>query len=159
MKKIYFLILLLTSLKCFSQVDSTIFKLRNPNSVSTAKGYSHAVDIDLGNCRMVIISGQVAIDSIGSIIGKGDLRKQAEQVFTNIKSIVVASGGSMKNVVKLGIYMIDITKASTMREVRDKFFNQSELPTSTLVQVSRLVQDDLLLEIEATAIIPQKKRR
>jgi enamine deaminase RidA (YjgF/YER057c/UK114 family) len=53
--------------------------------VSAPHGYSHAIKIDLGNCKMLIISGQVAIDNKGNVIGKGDFGKQTEQVFQNIK--------------------------------------------------------------------------
>lgn len=156
MKKIYFPFLLLISLRGFSQTDTSIVKFHNPTSVSMTKGYSHSVDIDLGNCKMVIISGQIALDKKGNLIGKDNLEEQTEQVFTNIKNIVAESGGTMDDVIKIGIYMIDIKQVQTVREVRNKFFNQQKPPTSTLVQVSKLVRDDLLIEIEATAIITRK---
>jgi reactive intermediate/imine deaminase len=124
-----------------------------------AKGYSHSVEIDLGNSKMVIISGQIALDNKGNLIGKDNLAEQTEQVFINIKKIVTESGGTMDDVIKIGIYMIDITQVQTMRDVRNKFFNQQKSPTSTLVQVSKLVRDDLLIEIDATAIISKKSKK
>lgn len=108
---------------------------------------------------MVVISGQIALDNKGNLIGKGNLAAQTEQVFTNIKNIVAESGGTMDNVIKIGIYMIDISQVQTMREVRNKFINQQNPPTSTLVQVSKLVSDDLLIEVEATVIIPKKSKK
>lgn len=159
MKKIYFPILLLISLNAFSQTDNSIVKYQNPTSVSITKGYSHSVEIDLGNCKMVLISGQIALDNKGNLVGKDNLAEQTEQVFTNIKNIVAESGGTMDDVVKIGIYMIDITQLQTMRDVRNKFFNQQKPPTSTLVQVSKLVRDDLLIEIEATVIIPKMSKK
>lgn len=159
MKKIYFPFLLLLSLTGFSQTDTSIVKFHNPASVSMIKGYSHSVEIDLGNCKMVIISGQIALDNKGNLIGKDNLAEQTEQVFTNIKNIIAESGGTMNDVIKIGIYMIDITQVQAMRDVRNKFFNQQKPPTSTLVQVSKLVRDDLLIEIEATVIIPKKSKK
>ena len=159
MTKIYFSFLLFISLTGFSQTDTSLVKFRNPTSVSMTKGYSHSVEIDLGNCKMVIISGQIALDNKGNLIGKDNLAEQTEQVFTNIKNIVAESGGTMDDVIKIGIYMVDITQVQTMRDVRNKFFNQQKPPTSTLVQVSKLVRDDLLIEIEATVIIPKKSKK
>lgn len=159
MKKIYCVFLLLISLPGFSQTDTSIVRFHNPTSVSMAKGYSHSVEIDLGNCKMVILSGQIALDNKGDLIGKDNLAEQTEQVFTNIKNIIAESGGTMDDVIKIGIYMIDITQIQTVRDVRNKFFNQQKPPASTLVQVSKLVRDDLLIEIEATVIIPKKSKK
>ena len=156
MNKIYFLFLLLISLPGFSQTDTSLVKFRNPASVSTPQGYSHSVEINLGNCKMVIISGQIALDDKGNLVGKDNLAAQTEQVFANIKNIVVESGGTMDDVIKIDIFMTDISQVQTMRDVRNKFLSQQKPPTSTLVQVSKLVRDDLLIEIEATVIIPKK---
>ncbi|MBP8115610.1 MAG: RidA family protein [Chitinophagaceae bacterium] len=138
------------------QNDPLIIKLVNPPALSTPKGYSHAAVIDLGNCSMIIISGQIALDSSGNLIGKGDIANQTEQVFLNIKNVLSPYGGNMDNVVKLGIYMLDISQVQVMRDVRNKFINLKQPPASTLVQVSKLAREDLLIEIEATAIIPKK---
>lgn len=156
MKNNTILLLLLISISGFSQTDSSIVKFRNATSVSTPKGYSHSVEIDLGNCKMLIISGQVALDHKGSLIGKDDLARQTEQVFLNIRNIVSASGGTMDDLVKIGVYMTDITRVQVFRDIRDRFINPQAPPTSSLVEVSKLFRDDLLIEIEATAIIPKK---
>ncbi len=156
MKKRYFSFLTLISLTSFSQTDNSLMKFNNPTSVSKSKGYSHSAEIDLGNCKMVIISGQIALDNNGNLIGKDNLAEQTNQVFTNIKNIIAESGGTMDDLIKIGIYMTDISQVQTIRDVRDKFINQQKPPTSTLVEVSKLVRDELLIEIEATAIIPKK---
>lgn len=156
MKNNTILLLLLISISGFSQTDSSIVKFRNATSVSTPKGYSHSVEFDLGNCKMLIISGQVALDHKGSLIGKDDLARQTEQVFLNIRNIVSASGGTMDDLVKIGVYMTDITRVQVFRDIRDRFINPQAPPTSSLVEVSKLFRDDLLIEIEATAIIPKK---
>ena len=151
MKAIVFLQAILLTISSFGQ--STI-DFVNPPSVSTPHGYSQAAVIDLGNSRMVIISGQVALDAKGNLVGKDDLEKQTEQVFTNIKNIVEETGGTMDNIVKLGYFTTDVSKIQAIRNVRDKFINTQKPPTSTLVQVSKLFRDDILIEIEATAIVP-----
>jgi reactive intermediate/imine deaminase len=158
MKKFLLLPLLLLSKFALSQVDTSIVKFIDPSTVSAPKGYSHAAQIDLGTCKMLIISGQVAIDNKGNLIGKGDFGKQTEQVFLNIKSIVESAGGTMDNVVKIGIFVVDMGHIQTLRTVRDKFINLKNPPASTLVQVSRLFRDDILIEIEATAVVPNKNK-
>ncbi len=147
--------LLLVSLNAFSQTESSIVKLINPSSVSTPRGYSHVAEIDLGNCKMLIISGQVALDTQGNLVGKDNLAKQTEQVFINLKNCIANSGGTMNHVVKFGFYMRDATQIAAVRTIRDKFINISKPPASTLVEVSRLFRDDILIEIEATVIIPK----
>lgn len=138
------------------QQDTSAVKFLNPPSVATPRGYSQAAVIDLGTARMVIISGQVAFDKQGQLVGAGDFSAQAGQVFSNIRSIVESAGGTMDDLVRIGIYLTDMTKTPLLRNARDKFINTKNPPTSVLVQVNKLFRDDVLLEVEATAIIPKK---
>jgi 2-iminobutanoate/2-iminopropanoate deaminase len=119
-------------------------------------GYSQAAVVNLGTAKMVIMSGQIALDKQGNLVGKDDLEKQTEQAFKNIKSIVEAAGGTMDNIVKLNYFIKDASKVKLVRAVRDQFVNTKTPPASTLVEVSRLFREDLLIEIEATAVIPVK---
>ena len=139
-----------------SETNTSIVKFKNSTSVSTPKGYSHSVEIDLGNCRMIIISGQVPLDKQGNLVDKDDLAKQTEQVFLNIKNIIEESGGTMDHIVKTGIYMVDLTQIQTFRDIRNKFINLQKPPASTLVQIKSLFSDDWLIEIDATVIIPNQ---
>ena len=154
MKKHLYLILLFISSAGFAQTSNVSFI--NPASVNTPKGYSQAVTVDLGKSTMLILSGQVALDKSGQLVGKDDISAQIQQVFTNIKNIVEAAGGNMNDVVKLNYYMIDVSQVQVLRSIRDKFVNTIHPPASTLVQVSKLFRDDILVEIEATAVIPKK---
>jgi len=149
-------IFIFLSFDSFSQTDTSIVKFKNPASVAAPKGYSHAAIIDLGNCQMIVLSGEVPLDSEGNIVGQGDLGKQTEQVFKNIKNIISDLGGTMDNVVKLGVFLTDVSQIQTFRDIRNRFINLKTPPTSTLVQVSKLFRDDVLIEVEATAIIPKK---
>lgn len=154
MKNIILVALLLISVSGVAQNNSVT--LINPSTLATPKGYSHAAIVDLGTCTMVIMSGQVAIDSAGNLVGKEDIGKQTGQVFANIQKIVTAAGGTMDNIVKLGYFTTDVTQIAAIRAARDKYINNQKPPASTLVQVSKLFREDVLIEIEATAIIPKK---
>lgn len=140
-----------------AQKDSSIVKLINPSSVATPKGYTHVAEIDLGTCTMLLISGQVALDQQGNLVGKDDLAKQTEQVFINLRNCITNSGGTMNDIVKFGYYMRDASQIQVVRNIRDRFINAAKPPASTLVEVSKLFRDDILIEIEATVIIRKGK--
>ncbi|QEC67797.1 RidA family protein [Panacibacter ginsenosidivorans] len=157
MKFIASLLFFCFRLSAFSQTDTSIIKFNNPAVVYPVKGYSQTASVDLGTCTMLVISGQVAFDKNGNLVGKDDLSKQTEQIFSNIKSIVEDAGGSMNQILKLNFYLLDVSQIQSVRNARDKFINTAQPPASTLVQVSKLFRDDVLIEIDATAIIPKKK--
>lgn len=139
-----------------STAFSQTFTLKNPETVTKPKGYSQAAEIDLGKSKMLIISGQVALDAEGRVVGMNNFEHQAEQVFRNIKAIIESSGGTMNDVVKLTFYLRDVSNIIKLREVRDRYVNTASPPASTLVEVSDLFRDEFLLEIEATAVISKK---
>lgn len=155
-KKVFLSCLLLSALQTLAQTDSSLVRLQNFSSVATPKGYSHAAIIDLGKSNMIVLSGQVPIDKNGNLVGKNDFSKQAEQVFENIKNILTELGGTMSNVIKIGIYVVNMKDIQALRNVRDKYIDLKNPPTSTLVEVSKLYREDVLLEVEATAVIPKK---
>jgi 2-iminobutanoate/2-iminopropanoate deaminase len=138
------------------KTDTSIVNFKNPGSVATPKGYSHAAIIDLGSCQMIVLSGQVPLDNNGNLVGQGNFEKQSEQVLLNIKNILSELGAAMEDIIRLGIYTTDISQMQAFRDVRDKFINLKTPPTSTLVQVSKLFRGDVLIEVEATAIIPKR---
>jgi 2-iminobutanoate/2-iminopropanoate deaminase len=156
MKKIIILFVLVITLaiQVRSQPAPNV-QLINPTTVAMPRGYSHAAVVDLGTCKMVILSGEVAFDQKGNLVGANDIGKQTEQVFQNIKNIVEAAGGNMNHVVKLGYFTTDVSRIQEIRTIRDRFINTKNPPASTLVQVNKLFREDVLIEIEATAIIPK----
>jgi enamine deaminase RidA (YjgF/YER057c/UK114 family) len=91
----------------------------------------------------------------GSVVGRGDMRAQSEQVFANMTSALKAAGASWSDVVKLNAYMVNMSTdaVAAYREVRTRFLKAGQLPASTLVGVTRLVHEDLLLEVEAVAAL------
>jgi 2-iminobutanoate/2-iminopropanoate deaminase len=145
--------LLTLSIASLAQSDSKPVDFINPSNVAAPRGYSQAAVIDLGKVKMIIISGQVGLDKDGHLAGSGDFTAQATQAFENIKAIVESAGGTMKDVVRLGFYLTDISQLQAVRTVRDQYVNTSKPPASTLVQVTKLFRPDIVVEIEATAII------
>ena len=119
----------------------------------TGRGFSQAV-IATGQ-RHVFISGQVAINENGNLVGKGDLAAQTEQVLKNIEVWLRVSGATFDDLVRMTIYVVDYDpeKREVMQRVRDRFIPSDQGPASTLVGVSKLALDDLLVEIEAQAVI------
>jgi enamine deaminase RidA (YjgF/YER057c/UK114 family) len=124
---------------------------RNPPGLSTPTGYSHVAILQAG--RQLHVSGQVALDATGAIVGRGDLRAQAEQVYRNIAIALEAAGASLREVRKAVIYVVDLNaeKAAVLREVRKGLWGEGPFPASTMVGVTALVHPDWLLEIEVIA--------
>jgi len=123
----------------------------NPEAMHRPPGYTHVVEVTAG--RPVYIAGQVALDRTGALVGPGDIRAQARQVFDNLRTALQAVGGSFHQVVKLNYYLVDATQLPVVREVRDEYVNTQQPPASTAVEVRRLFRDDLLIEVEAVAVI------
>jgi enamine deaminase RidA (YjgF/YER057c/UK114 family) len=128
-------------------------RFSNPPTMPRPGGYSHIVDVQGG--RLLYFSGQVALDGSGNLIGKGDVRAQAEQIFQNLQAGLEASGASFKDVIKLNNYFVDVSQVQAFREVRDKYVNTAQPPASTTVEVRKLVRDEFLLEVEAIAALPK----
>ena len=104
--------------------------------------------------NLLFIAGQVAFDEHGTIVGRGDARRQAEQTWSNIRRIVEAAGGSMECIVRILVLLADIRDAPAEQEVRRRFFPPGRYPACTLMQAANLGLDGLLMEIEATAVLP-----
>ena len=128
---------------------ATAPRLLNPAGLSVPRGYSHVADVPAG--RTVYVSGQVAFDAEGNVVGKGDFRAQAERVFRNLKTALECVGASFADLVKITIYVRDMSQLTTLQDVRESYLGSGPRPASTLVEVNALVHPDLLLEIEAVA--------
>ncbi|HET9109469.1 MAG TPA: RidA family protein [Ktedonobacterales bacterium] len=123
-----------------------------PTKLAPTPGYSHAVKVTGG--ETIYISGQVPVDASRTVVGQGDFRAQARQVFENMRTALAAAGADFSHVVKLNIYLLDRSNLATLREVRDLYVNTDAPPASTAVVVRGLAQDDFLLEVDAIASIP-----
>ncbi len=127
-------------------------RFENPSTIAPPIGYSHVAIVPSG--PLVFVAGQVALDARGNVVGPGDYRAQAEQVFRNLGSALAAAGATFADVVKLTYYLLDVSHLPEIREVRNRFVNVENPPTSTAVQVSRLFRPEFLIEIDAVASRP-----
>ncbi len=142
--------ILLVPAMAFAQSSAPQIKRTNPSTLSKPTGYTHVVEVIGG--KTVYISGQVALDKDGTLVGAGDMKAQAEQVFKNLEAALASAGAKFTDVVKMNTYTTDMSKLPAIREVRARYFGDT-VPASTLVQVSQLFRPDVLLEIEVVAVV------
>jgi enamine deaminase RidA (YjgF/YER057c/UK114 family) len=101
---------------------------------------------------LVAVSGQLAIDQNGALVGEGDIARQAEQCVGNVASVLAAVGGTLQDVVKLTSFLVDLDDAAGYLKARAALFGDDP-PASTTVVVSRLLVPGALIEIEALAVL------
>jgi enamine deaminase RidA (YjgF/YER057c/UK114 family) len=122
-------------------------KLRAPSGQ-----FSHATSIEARG-KLVFISGMTARRADGSTAGIGDIEAQTRQVCENLKAAAEAAGGSLADVCRVDVYVRNIENFDIIHKVRREYFS-APLPASTMVEVSKLVSPDYLIEISAIAVIP-----
>lgn len=135
-----------------AQGGRSVIQRLNPAGLSTPTGYTHVVSARGG--RTIYVSGQVAFDAAGQLVGRGDLKAQTAQVFANLAVALKAAGATFNDVVKTNYYMLDASEVQVVRDIRAQYFIK-DLPASTLVQVPRLANPDFLIEIEVIAVVPE----
>ena len=124
----------------------------NPPTLAASPAYTQVVEVSGG--RTLYISGQIALDAAGHVVGAGDVRAQLEQVFANLQAALAAADVTFAHVVKLNIYVLDMADLPILREVRERYVSTQAPPASTLVEVRRLAREEFLVEIEAIASVP-----
>ena len=125
-------------------------RIIRPAGVHPTNGYNHAIVKD---GTPVFIAGQVANGPDGKLVGEGDVAAQAEQVFANIRAVLVACGGSMEDIVKITVFTTDLAHRPALAEARKRHFRSGQFPASTFLVVSSLADPRFLVEIEAVAMI------
>ena len=118
--------------------------------VAAGRGYSQVVT---GHGRLVVVSGQVAQDDRGELVGAGDAEVQARQVFENLRRCLAEAGAGFDDVVKLGLFVLDVADLAAVRAARDAVIDTTRPPASTAVQVAALFAPGYLLEAEAWALV------
>lgn len=128
--------------------------LDNPAAVPAPPGgrYSHVARVELGGSTMLFLSGQIAADAEGQLVGGDDMTAQAEHVMGTIGAILRAHGATFNDVINIRTYLTDLARIGEYGAVRRPFFTGMP-PTSTTVEVSRLFVPGALLEVEVVAII------
>ena len=123
----------------------------NPEGLPVPRGsYSLVAVAQPG--RMVFIAGQTASDPQGNVVGIGDVRAQTRYIIEKIQRAVEAAGGTINDVVAMSVFTTDVRYHRDINEVRREVLG-SNFPTSTMVQVVALARPELLLEINATAVV------
>jgi len=117
---------------------------------------SHFTHVVSSAGRIVFVSGCVATDAQGRVVGGSDIVAQARQVHENIKRCLAAAGATFADVCKVTVFLRNVNDREKVNSVRKEYFG-AHRPASTLVEISRLVRDDYLIEIEATAVLPERR--
>jgi enamine deaminase RidA (YjgF/YER057c/UK114 family) len=125
----------------------------NPPGLCPTFGWTHVAAYAGG--KTIHISGQVAVNAKGEVVGRGDLKRQTEQAFENIRVALAAAGATFHDVVKTNLYVVGLKPEHVpiIRAVRARYVAADHPPVSTLVGISALVGPDWLIEIEATAVV------
>ncbi|ALG11154.1 RidA family protein [Kibdelosporangium phytohabitans] len=118
-------------------------------------GYAHAVT---ASGTLAFISGQVAIDENGLLVGQGDLAAQTRQCLRNLENVLRAGGAGWADVLRFNWYLTDVTEVQVVRDVRDEFvrpvLGDRPNPASSLIQVAGLFRPEFMIEVDAVAAIP-----
>jgi reactive intermediate/imine deaminase len=126
----------------------------NPTTIAPPIGsYSHAVRVETAECVWLYVSGQIANDAEGTLVGIGDLRAQTEQVFENLARVLQANDAAFEHVVKIQTYFTTLEDLAGSREVRSRYL-PADPPASTAVQVAALVVPEALIEVDVVAAVP-----
>lgn len=125
----------------------------NPKTVAPPlKGYySNAVRVSSG--PLLFVSGQIALDKAGKLVGKGDLRAQAVQVLENIRLILKAHRAAMADIVQVTVYVTDMRAFHEIADIRMRYFPKDG-PASAIVEVAKLALPEVMIEIAAVATVP-----
>ncbi len=126
----------------------------NPSTHSKPLGYTHVISVE-GAGKLIFVSGQVAWDSQGNLVGQGDLAAQANKASENLVAALAAAGATPADIVKINTYVVNYKESdrTVIREARQRYFPTDNPPASTLVGVTALAVAGLLVEIEAVAVV------
>jgi reactive intermediate/imine deaminase len=115
-------------------------------------GFSQAWRVD-GATSILFISGQAPISPDGALVGVGDFDAQTRQVFENLQTVVVAAEATLDSIVKLTVFLTDMSKLRDYMRIKAEFFGGGEQPASTAVGVTALARPEMQVEVEAFAVL------
>jgi 2-iminobutanoate/2-iminopropanoate deaminase len=124
-------------------------EIRVPELAEPVSHYTDAVRAG----DLLFVSGCIAVDGEGRLVGGDDVVAQTRQVLANLEAILAAAGASIRDVVKVTVFLTDVRDRAAVNTVREEVFGGTR-PASTLVEVSKLVLDDARVEVEAVALLP-----
>lgn len=114
------------------------------------KPYNISLGISTNN--LVFLSGQAAVNENGQLVGKDDFDAQAEQVFKNLSRVLDNAGSSLDDVVKVTIFLTDMSNFEKIISLREKYFSPP-YPADTITEVNSLANPEWMIEIEAIAAL------
>jgi 2-iminobutanoate/2-iminopropanoate deaminase len=123
----------------------------NPWTWQDAAGFSQAWRVD-GARSIVFVSGQASISADGQLVGAGDFEAQVRQVFENLRSVLAQTGTGLDAVVKLTVYLTDMSRLREYTRIKAEFFTGHQ-PASTAVGVTELARPEMMVEVEAIAVV------
>jgi 2-iminobutanoate/2-iminopropanoate deaminase len=124
--------------------------IQPPTLLDPRPRYSQGIKVTGGT--LVFIAGQTAVDAHGTLVGKGDITRQATQVFANLRAVVEAAGGSLADLVMTTTYLTDLSHRAAFGDVRARCLGATT-PANSLVVVASLANPDFLIEIDGIAVI------
>ncbi|RYG42797.1 MAG: RidA family protein [Chitinophagaceae bacterium] len=127
----------------------------SPDTMHKNPAYSQGV-VTQGVWRTIYIGGQNAVNHAGEVVGKGDMKAQAEQVLENIKAVLKAGGATFNNIIKWNVYVLQGQSVQPAFEVfQNEMKTMAHPPLVTMIQVAGLANPDFLMEVEAIAVVPE----
>jgi|RhiMethySRZTD1v2_1073278.scaffolds.fasta_scaffold27670_4 enamine deaminase RidA (YjgF/YER057c/UK114 family) len=156
------IVLIAKSASTQDQIKGVEKQFINPPLLIASPNYTHIVSVRGG--KTIFVSGQVAYDvtkdpqrrPLESMVGKGDYRMQAKQAFTNLRTALEAAGARPSDVVKINVYVKNYRQSEHLGIISEnvaELFPKDRLPASTVVGVQSLALDELLIEVEAVAVV------
>ncbi|MEK9671855.1 MAG: RidA family protein [Rhodospirillaceae bacterium] len=127
-------------------------QLTSPRLHAPSGHFSHATTIEAQG-KLVFISGMTARHPDGSIAGVGDIEEQTHQVIENLKNAVKEAGGTLDDICRIDVYIRNMEHFDAIHKIRRQYF-KPPLPASTMVEVTKMVSPDYLIEINAIAVLP-----
>ncbi len=126
----------------------------NPDSMMKSPAFSQVIAVS-GNARTIYVGGQNSVDRIGRVVGVGDIGKQAEQVMKNLKTALHAADADLEDIVKMTIYVVQGQPLEPGYEAFLRAWGiREERPTISVLYVAALGRPEVLLEIDAIAVVP-----
>jgi enamine deaminase RidA (YjgF/YER057c/UK114 family) len=127
----------------------------NPDGLSKNPAFTNVIVVT-GNVKTIYIGGQNAVDASGTIVGKGDIKQQTEQVLTNLQAALKAGGAELEHVIKWNVYIVQgQALQSGFEEFQKVWGRRPNPPAITVMFVSGLANPDFLVEMDAVAVVPQ----
>lgn len=139
--------------------------IENKNCLNEAYDYPKRVSfvrgmrVDLGEAVMLFVSGTASVDDKGQSIHYGDIRAQTRRAFENIKGLLESEGADWHDIVRTTCYLADFRHYDEFNEIRNAFYDEEDLdpfPASTCIE-ARICRPELLVEIEAIAMVPKER--